>query len=133
MESNLKIPGIEPDDIHIRIQKLEVAALASMLCELECIAGLSEKNAKSKDEGRIMIVKKYEENQYVGEGAEIEKIMVHYADGTIKSVHKGFFCEIEKKNEEDVLTFLMCHCAGDDLRLIIAGCAKLGMELGYFG
>lgn len=35
LESNLKIPGIEPDDIHIRRQKMEVAALTSMLCELE--------------------------------------------------------------------------------------------------
>lgn len=37
LESNLRIPGIEPDDIHIRRQKLEVAALAEMLCELEAM------------------------------------------------------------------------------------------------
>lgn len=42
LESNLRIPGIEPDDIHIRRQKLEIDALASMLCDLEDIPGTEE-------------------------------------------------------------------------------------------
>ena len=35
LATNLAIPGIDVSDEHIRKQKLEVAALASMLCDLE--------------------------------------------------------------------------------------------------
>lgn len=41
----LGIPGIDKSDEHIRMQKLEVGALASMLCDLE---GLEEKKDKPK-------------------------------------------------------------------------------------
>lgn len=48
LESNLRIPGIEADDIHIRRQKLEVAALASMLYELEDMEEKPEQSAETK-------------------------------------------------------------------------------------
>ena len=41
----LRAPGIDKSDEHIRMQKLEVGALASMLCELE---DLEEKNDRPK-------------------------------------------------------------------------------------
>lgn len=41
----LEAPGIDKSDEHIRMQKLEVGALASMLCDLE---GLEEKKDKPK-------------------------------------------------------------------------------------
>ena len=45
LDQYLKIPGIDKSDEHIRKQKLEVGALASMLCDLE---ELEEKKNKTK-------------------------------------------------------------------------------------
>lgn len=77
-------------------------------------------------------MKKYEDGVSVEDEKDVEKFTVHYLDGTDETIEKGFFCEIRKENGEDILTFVMCHCSGDDLRTIIAGCTQLGFELGYF-
>lgn len=77
-------------------------------------------------------MKKYEDGVSAEDEKDVEKFTVHYSDGTEKTIEKGFFCEIKKEKGENILTFVMCHCAGDDLRTIIAGCIQLGIELGYF-
>lgn len=77
-------------------------------------------------------MKKYEDGIPVKDEKDVEKFTVHYSDGTEKTIEKGFFCEIGKEEGETFLSFVMCQCAGDDLRTIIAGCTQLGFELGYF-
>lgn len=76
-------------------------------------------------------MKKYEDNQLVGDEPDIEKFTVHYADGTVKEFDKGFFCQMTKEDGEDTLTFHMAHCAGNDLRYIVLGCVQLAFEMGW--
>lgn len=64
---------------------------------------------------------------------EVEKITIHYDDGTEKTVEKGFFCNMKEENGETVLEFTMCHVAGKELEAIVHGCVQLGFKLGMFG
>lgn len=64
---------------------------------------------------------------------EVEKITVHYSDGTTKEFEKGFFCEFSPlENGEQTLSFIRAHCTGRDLETIISGCVQLGVQLGMF-
>lgn len=77
-------------------------------------------------------MKVYEDGKELKKNPDVEKFTVHYSDGTEKIIEKGFFCEIIKKKDVNTLDFIMAHCAGEDLRLIVCGCTQLGIELGFF-
>ena len=98
----LGIPGIDKSDEHIRMQKLEVGALASMLCELE---DLEEKKDRPKqpelpqlknNDQRAAFIDAYEtwpiwiDNQETGE----RYYRYHLPDGTsfvIKTYHSMLY------------------------------------------
>lgn len=67
------------------------------------------------------------------EEKDVKKIVIHYDDGTEKTVNKGFFCNMKEENGEMVLEFTMCHVAGRELEAIVHGCVELGFKLGMFG
>ena len=61
---------------------------------------------------------------------EVDKITIHYDDGTEKTVEKGIVLNIKEENGERVCVFTMCHIQGREL--IIEGCLQLGFKLGIF-
>lgn len=67
------------------------------------------------------------------EEKDVEKIVIHYGDGTEKVIDKGFFCNMKEENGEMALEFTMCHVAGKELEAIVYGCVELGFKLGMFG
>lgn len=64
---------------------------------------------------------------------DVENFIVNYADGSRRVIEKGFFCEIRQSNEESTLSFILSHCSGKDLGMIVLGCVELGAKLGLFG
>lgn len=63
----------------------------------------------------------------------VEKIVIHYEDGTEKKIEKGFFCGLKEEDGAVVLDFTMCHIAGKEISMIVEGCLQLGLKLGMFG
>jgi hypothetical protein len=70
----------------------------------------------------------------VSETPDIEKIVIHYTDGTTKEVHKGFIAnmEINESNQEAEMTFLMTHMSGTEMRYIVNGMVEFGYKAGFF-
>mgnify|MGYP001851668669 CR=1 FL=1 len=66
------------------------------------------------------------------EEKDVEKIVIHYEDGTEKVIDKGFFCNMKGEDGSAVLEFNMCHVPGREIELIIEGCLQLGFKLGIF-
>lgn len=66
---------------------------------------------------------------------DIEKIVLHYTDGTIKTVDKGFIADLIPNDDGETceITFRMVHISGDDLKEMIMSVAELGLEMGLFG
>lgn len=66
---------------------------------------------------------------------DIEKIVLHYADGTIKTVDKGFIADLIPSDDDETceITFHMVHISGNDLSNMIEGVAELGLKMGLFG
>lgn len=61
---------------------------------------------------------------------DVKNFIVNYEDGSQRIIEKGFFCEIKKGPETADLTFIMAHCAGSDIEMIVKGCIELGFKLG---
>ncbi len=68
-------------------------------------------------------------------GKDIGKIVLHYTDGTIKTVDKGFIADLIPSDDDETceITFYMVHISGDELSNMIEGVAELGLKLGMFG
>ncbi|MBE6722255.1 MAG: hypothetical protein E7572_07190 [Ruminococcaceae bacterium] len=68
-------------------------------------------------------------------GKDIEKIVLHYTDGSIQTVNKGFICDLIPSDDDETyeITFRMVHISGDDLSNMIEGVVELGLKLGMFG
>ena len=68
-------------------------------------------------------------------GKDIEKIVLHYTDGTIQTVDKGFIADLIPNDDGETceITFHMVHISGDDLKEMIMSVAELGLEMGLFG
>lgn len=68
-------------------------------------------------------------------GKDIEKIVLHYTDGTIQAVDKGFIADLIPNDDGETcdITFRMVHISGDDLKEMIVSVAELGLEMGLFG
>lgn len=62
----------------------------------------------------------------------IKKIVIHYEDGEEKEIEKGFFCELQPKDESLNMTFYMFQVERKYLGAIIEGMMELGMRLGMF-
>lgn len=60
---------------------------------------------------------------------EVDKITIHYDDGTEKTVEKGIVLNIKEENGERVCVFTMCHIQGRERTLAIEGCLHLGFML----
>lgn len=73
-----------------------------------------------------------ERRERMNKEREVDKITLHYDDGTEKTVEKGFICNMKEENGEAVLEFTMCHVPGREIKLIIEGCLQLGFKLGMF-
>ena len=64
----------------------------------------------------------------------IEKIVLHYDDGTTETVDKGFIASLTSSDDETCeITFHMAHISGNELCNMIEGVATLGIKLGLFG
>jgi len=63
---------------------------------------------------------------------EIKKVVIHYDDEEEKEIEKGFFCELQPKDESLNMTFYMFQIEGKYLGAIIEGMVELGMRLGMF-
>lgn len=71
----------------------------------------------------------------MSEEKDIEKIVLHYIDGSVKEVSKGFIASVtvsEKSGTEEI-TFDMVHISGHDLTSIVSSVMELGIKLGMFG
>jgi len=68
-------------------------------------------------------------------GKDIEKIVLHYTDGSIQTVNKGFICDLIPSDDDETyeITFRMVHISGDDLSNMIECVVELGLKLGMFG
>ncbi len=99
--------------------------------ELKECTGMSEVPAASVDEKNSRTEKTPPEEPD-GE-PEVENFVVNYADGSRRMIEKGFFCEIRQSDEESTLSFILSHCSGKDLGMIVLGCVELGAKLGLFG
>lgn len=68
-------------------------------------------------------------------GKDIEKIVLHYADGTAETVNKGFIADMIPSEDEETceITFHMVHISGNELSNIIESVVGLGIKLGMFG
>lgn len=66
---------------------------------------------------------------------DIEKIVLHYDDGTTETVDKGFIASLTSSDDDETceITFHMAHISGDELCNMIEGVATLGIKLGLFG
>lgn len=99
LESNLKISGIEPDDIHIRRQKLEIAALTSMLCELEDMEGEMEETEQpdlpvmTNDKARKEFIDGYQNWPLWLEQKETGERYYRYKFPEAAIVVKVYFCK----------------------------------------
>lgn len=62
----------------------------------------------------------------------IQKIVLHYDDGTEETINKGFIGNMEENDGNVHVVFGMCHIAGRELENIIWGCIQLGEKLGLF-
>lgn len=63
---------------------------------------------------------------------DIQKIVIHYDDGTEETINKGFIGSMEEKEGNIEMVFHMCHIPGRDLENIIWGILQLGDKLGMF-
>jgi hypothetical protein len=65
---------------------------------------------------------------------DVDKITMHYTDGTTKEIDKGFIAGVTDGEEPGTenITFTMIHIAGSDLKDIVASIVELGFKLGYF-
>lgn len=61
---------------------------------------------------------------------DVDNFIVNYSDGSQRVIEKGFFCEIASDGDESTLSFIMAHCAGRDLEIIVLGCIELARGLG---
>ena len=68
-------------------------------------------------------------------GKDIDKIVLHYTDGTVEAVNKGFIADMIPSEDEETceITFHMVHISGDELSNMIESVAGLGIKLGMFG
>lgn len=66
------------------------------------------------------------ENVELQESKEIEKIVIHFEDGTTKEVDEGMVVSLQEK-EEDQLTINMecCHIGGTEYQNMMYGLLKL--------
>ena len=70
-----------------------------------------------------------ERRERMNKEREVDKITIHYDDGTEKTVEKGIVLNIKEKNGERVCVFTMCHIQGRERTLAIEGCLHLGFML----
>lgn len=63
---------------------------------------------------------------------KIKKVVIHYDDGEEKEIEKGFFCELQPKDESLNVTFYMFRVERKYLKSIIDGMMELWMRLGIF-
>ena len=70
----------------------------------------------------------------MSEEKDIEKIVLHYSDGTTKEVSKGFIAgmKVDEANQQAAMTFSMVHIGGKELKYIVSGVVELGLKLGMF-
>ncbi len=68
-------------------------------------------------------------------GKDIEKIVLHYTDGTIQTVDKGFIADLIPSDDGETceITFHMVHISGNELSNMIEGVTELGLKMGMFG
>ncbi len=66
---------------------------------------------------------------------DVDKIVLHYTDGTTKEVSKGFIAGITENELEGTskTTFYMAHISGKDIGTVVYAVVQLGMKLGLFG
>ena len=64
----------------------------------------------------------------------IDKITLHYGDGTTEEINKGFLVSFAAGKEKDEMTatFHMVHISGHELSAVVYSVLKLGQELGLF-
>lgn len=70
-----------------------------------------------------------ERRERMNKEREVDKITIHYDDGTEKTVEKGIVLNIKEENGERVCVFTMCHIQGRERTLAIEGCLHLGFML----
>jgi len=65
---------------------------------------------------------------------DVEKIVLHYSDGTTKEVIKGFIAsmKIDETKQEAHLTFNMVHMNGAEMKYIVNGMVEFGLKAGFF-
>ena len=65
----------------------------------------------------------------------MKKIVLHYTDGTIKTVDKGFIADLIPSDDGETceITFHMVHISGVELSNMVEGIAELGLKMGPFG
>lgn len=68
-------------------------------------------------------------------GKDIEKIVLHYTDGTTKAVNKGFIADLIPGDDGETceITFHMVHISGVELSNMVEGIVELGLKMGLFG
>lgn len=68
------------------------------------------------------------------ETPDIEKIVLHFADGTTREVKKGFIAsmKVDEKNLQASMTFNMVHMSGAEMKYIVNGMLEFGMRAGFF-
>ncbi|MVB11152.1 hypothetical protein CAFE_18580 [Caprobacter fermentans] len=66
---------------------------------------------------------------------DIDKIVLHYTDGSTKEVRKGFIAGITENELEETseATFYMAHISGKDLATVVYAVMQLGIKLNLFG
>ncbi len=63
---------------------------------------------------------------------DIQKIVIHYEDGTEETINKGFIGSVKENDGNIDMVFHMCHIPGRNLENIIWGILQLGDKLGMF-
>lgn len=65
---------------------------------------------------------------------DIEKIVLHFSDGTTKEVNKGFIAnmEVDDKAKQANLTVSMVNISGAEIRFIVEGMVEFGIRAGFF-
>lgn len=68
------------------------------------------------------------------ETPDIEKIVLHFTDGSTKEVPKGFIAnmEVDEAKQQATMTFHMCHMSGAEMQYIVNGMVEFGLKAGFF-
>lgn len=65
---------------------------------------------------------------------DVDKIVIHFTDGSTKEINKGFLANMVEHEENGTceITFDMVHVAGKDLATIVSAVTEFGFKAGMF-